>query len=124
MPYQSLEIRKVLEGLEVDANKGLSSEEANKRLKKYGENKIKEKKRFSTIGIFLRQFYDFLTIILIVSVFLSLLIGKNSTAIAILLVVVINVVLGFVMEYKSEQSLRAMKEMISKKAESFAMDRK
>jgi len=116
MSYQSLEIRKVLEGLEVDANKGLSSEEANKRLKKYGENKIKEKKRFSTIGIFLRQFCDFLTIILIVSVFLSLLIGKNSTAIAILLVVVINVVLGFVMEYKSEQSLRAMKEMISKKS--------
>ncbi len=116
MSYKNLEIRKVLEGLAVTKERGLDSEEAKRRLKKYGENKIREKKRFSTLGIFLRQLYDFLTIILVISVFLSLLIGKNSTAIAILLVVLVNVILGFVMEYKSEKSLLAMKEMISKKS--------
>ena len=116
MSYKNLEIKKVLEGLGVAEKRGLDSEEAKRRLKKYGENKIGEKKRFSTIAIFLRQFYDFLTIILIVSVLLSLLIGKSSTAIAILLVVLVNVVLGFVMEHKSEKSLLAMKEMIEKKS--------
>ena len=112
MLYKDIEIKQVLKSLETNENNGLSQEEAEKRLKKYGYNKIAEKKKFSAFNIFIRQFYDFLTLILIVSTFLALFVGKIPTAIAIVIVVVINVILGFVMEYKSEKSLEALKQML------------
>ena len=115
-PSQDGEGRKENEVLfDTNRTNGLTEEEAQKRLKKFGLNKIAEKKRFSILVIFFRQFYDFLTLILIVSALISLLLDKIPTAIAVGITLIINIILGFVMEYKSEKSLEALKKMLVSK---------
>ena len=107
--------RETLEELKTDKDLGLTKEEASKRLEIFGYNKIAKKRRFVFLQLFLRQFYDFLTILMIVATIIALLVNKIPTAIAIGIIVVINVILGFVMEYKSEKSLMALKKMLISK---------
>ena len=116
MSYKGLKIEQVLEQLKTNPIFGLTEEEAKKRLEEFGYNKIAEKKRFSALVIFFRQFYDFLTLILIVSTLIALFVNKIPTAIAVGIVVIINIILGFIMEYKSEKSLEALKNMLVPKS--------
>ncbi len=64
--YYSMPLQKVLENVE-SSEKGLSNEQAQNRLHKYGKNALQESKRKSTFMVFLEQFKDFLVIILIVA---------------------------------------------------------
>jgi len=116
MSYKGLKIEQILEKLKTNSVSGLTKEEAKKRLEEFGYNKIAEKKKFSLLVIFFRQFYDFLTLILIISTLIALFVNKIPTAIAVGIVVVINVILGFAMEYKSEKSLEALKNMLVSQA--------
>ncbi|MCD5397184.1 MAG: HAD family hydrolase, partial [Candidatus Pacebacteria bacterium] len=63
MLYRDVEIKEVLRGLEVDVLKGLSDAEAQKRLAEYGKNEFAKKKKFSALKLFIKQFYDFLTLL-------------------------------------------------------------
>lgn len=110
-----MQFQAILEQLDTDILRGLRTKEATNRLLKFGHNKITEKNKFSVLTIFIRQFLDFLTILMLVSAIIALFANKLPTAIAIGIVVVINVFLGFIMEYKSEKSLEALKNMLSSK---------
>jgi len=97
---------------------GLTSEEAKKRLEKYGKNKIRRFKKISAIKIFLSQFTSPLIIILIVAALLSWLIGffpgQESNVIdtvLILSIVFISGIAGFFQEYKSEKTIEMLQEM-------------
>ena len=57
--------------LKTNIHDGLSDKEAHKRLSKYGENKLKDKKKESLIVKFLKQFNDFMIIILIITSIIS-----------------------------------------------------
>lgn len=115
MLYKNVKIEDVLTSLRTNPRTGLTQGLIKERLEKYGYNEISQKKNFSVLGIFIRQFYDFLTLILIISTLLAFFVGKIPTAIAIILVVIANIILGFTMEYKSEKSLEALKKMIKDK---------
>lgn len=93
------------------AERGLSEREAAKLLKKYGPNVFQQGKKISAAGIFLSQFKDILIIILIVSTFLSFLMGEMTEAIAIILIILLNAIMGFVQEYRTEKTLDALKNM-------------
>ncbi|MFT8889565.1 MAG: cation-translocating P-type ATPase [Ethanoligenens sp.] len=91
--------------------RGLSEREAKKRLSKYGPNVFAHGKKVRPLGIFLAQFQDILIIILLVSTALSVFMGEMTEAIAILLIVILNAVMGFVQEYRTEKTLDALKNM-------------
>lgn len=90
---------------------GLSSKEAKKRLEKYGLNQLKKNKKVSRIKIFFGQFNDFIIWVLIGATIISGLMGERADAITILIIVVINALLGFVQEYKTEKSLEALNRL-------------
>jgi Ca2+-transporting ATPase len=95
---------------------GLSDAEAAKRLKKYGHNEIVEKKKTPAILQFLKQFTDVLIIILLVATAVSAVLGEYIDAGAILAIVILNAVMGFIHERKAEKAVEALKKMLVPKA--------
>ncbi|MCJ7690004.1 MAG: cation-translocating P-type ATPase [Clostridiaceae bacterium] len=87
---------------------GLTSQQAENRLKQYGLNKLENKKKISPIHIFLSQFNDFITWVLIAATVISGLMGEKADAITIFIIVIMNGILGFIQEYKTEKSLEAL----------------
>ncbi|MCP2597037.1 calcium-translocating P-type ATPase, SERCA-type, partial [Candidatus Aminicenantes bacterium AC-335-G13] len=110
-----LEINEILKKLNTDFS-GLSSEEARRRLEKYGYNEIRRFKRITPFQIFIRQFTSFLVLILISAIVISLLIGEKLDAIVISCIVVLNGIFGFVQEYKAERAIEALKKLTALKA--------
>lgn len=91
--------------------KGLNKLEVERRLKKYGLNQLQKKKKVSPIKIFFSQFNDFMTWVLIAATIISGVMGEKADAITILIIVVLNAVMGFIQEFKTEKSLEALKEL-------------
>ena len=90
---------------------GLRSEEAARRLEEYGLNVLKEKKRKTPFMMFFDQFKDFMILVLIAAAVIAGFIGEPSDAIAIVIIVVLNAVIGFVQEYRAEKAMAALQKM-------------
>ena len=97
--------------------KGLTPEEAQERLKKFGPNELQEKPRPGFLQLLLAQFNNFLVMILIVAAVVSLLLGEYVDAIAIIVIVILNAVVGVVQESKAEAALAALKKMAAPSAQ-------
>ena len=102
-----------LQALETDAVKGLSKENATKRILQYGENRLESKKERSIFLKFLDQFKDFLVIILIIAAGISIFLGETLDGSIIGLIVVVNAFLGVMQENKASNALKALKELAS-----------
>ena len=89
---------------------GLSSDEAQKRLAEYGPNELKEKEKRTLFMMFLDQFKDFMILILIGAAIISGIIGEPADTIAIIVIVVLNAVIGFIQEYRAEKAMAALKK--------------
>ncbi|MCX7996279.1 MAG: HAD-IC family P-type ATPase [Patescibacteria group bacterium] len=92
--------------------RGLSSREAQNRLRKYGKNIIPERKATPWYGVLGRQFVDPLIIILVISVFLTVIFKELKDAAVILAVVLTNAFVGFFQEINAERSIRALAKML------------
>lgn len=90
---------------------GLSNEEAQNRLMRHGPNRLKEKSRKTVPSIILAQFTDFMILVLIAAAVISGIVGEPSDTIAILVIVLVNGVIGFVQEYRAEKAMAALKRM-------------
>ena len=90
---------------------GLTTAQAQQRLNQYGANQLASAKKISMLKIFGGQFKDLMTMILLASTVVSLLIGEAIEAIAILVIVLMNALLGFFQEYRTEKTLEALKNM-------------
>lgn len=88
--------------------KGLSEAEALKLLKIHGENKIKARKKVSPFSLLIGQFKDALIIILLISTLISLTMGEYVEAITISAIVVLNALLGFIQEFRTEKTLEKL----------------
>lgn len=103
--------------LKTNINLGLTKEEAEARYKKNGPNKLEDKKKENIVIRFMKQFNDFMIIILIfasiISAIMSKIEGSNDyiDSIIIIAIVVFNAVMGLVQESKAEKSLEALKKM-------------
>ncbi len=98
------------------SSQGLSKEEIVKRREEFGPNEIEEKKKKSPVSIFLSQFKDFMIIILLLSAILAGIFGDLVDAVAIILIVVINAIVGFIQEYRAEKAMDALKKMAASHA--------
>ncbi|OGO28275.1 MAG: ATPase [Chloroflexi bacterium RBG_16_52_11] len=99
--------------LRVDPAKGLSSAEAQQRLQKYGPNKLAGKQKEPGWQAFLRQYKDFMQILLLGAAIVNLLVtGEWGTTLLLLVLTVFNAVLGLNQESKAEASLAALEKMM------------
>ena len=99
----------------VDPKKGLSKGEARRRLAQFGENNIREKKRKGPVAILLDQFKDFMVLVLLGATLISGLLEEFGDAITIIAIVILNAILGFIQEYRSERSFAALKKLSAPK---------
>lgn len=99
--------------LDSNLSSGLTSEQAAERLQRFGHNQIKGKKGPSPLAIFLSQFEDFIIWVLIGAALVSGFLQEWVDAIAIIAIVVLNAILGFIQEHKAEKSLAALKKLAS-----------
>jgi P-type Ca2+ transporter type 2C len=110
MHWHQKDIHEIIDELN-SSSQGISSEEAMRRIEEYGPNEIKEKKKKILFMMFLDQFRDFMIIVLIAAAIVSGFIGDVTDTIAILVIVVLNAVIGFVQEYRAEKAMAALKKM-------------
>ena len=99
--------------LQVDVSSGLTKEEAEKRIEKYGPNRLEGGKEKSLIQMILEQLKDFLVIILMIAAVISIFLGEALEGVIILAIVVLNTFLGVYQENKASNALKALKEMAS-----------
>ncbi len=90
---------------------GLSSEEAAKRLQEIGLNEIQAVKRTSAWNLFIDQFKNILILILLIATVISLVLGHGVESIAIAIIVLFAVFLGFIQEYRAERAIEALRHM-------------
>lgn len=115
--WQTISVRETCERLKTNSVNGLTKDEAEERIKKYGENKLTEKKKESILVKFLKQFNDFMIIILIIAAAISAVMsyveGSNDylDSVIIIFIVVLNAIMGIIQEAKAEKSLDALKKM-------------
>ncbi len=95
------------------SKQGLTSTDAKKRLDKYGYNELEAKKKTSAFKILLGQLNDFMTWVLLGATLISGIMGEKADAITILIIILINGILGFIQEFKTEKSLEALKNLAS-----------
>jgi len=112
MAWHTKTSEEVIAYFKSDAQKGLSQEEALKRVAEHGSNVLQTVKRTSWYVIFLRQFTDILILILFVAAGISLALGEVTDALTILMIIILNGILGFVQEYKAENAIQALKNML------------
>jgi len=91
---------------------GLSSREIPQLLKQYGLNQIPKKHEFKILKIIFNQIKSYLVLILVIAGGASYLLGHENDAYAILVIVVINTIVGFIQEFKAEKAVASLKSMI------------
>ena len=109
----------VLKELNVNSKTGLSTEEAKKRLEKYGLNKLKGKPKKSLLQLFLAQLKDVLIYVLIGAAVINIIAHRTEgipDALIILTVVLINALVGVIQESKAEKALEALQQMTAPKS--------
>ncbi|MBE7035334.1 MAG: calcium-translocating P-type ATPase, PMCA-type [Ruminococcaceae bacterium] len=118
MQFFSQSKEEVLKLLTSDEKVGLSQKQAEERSEQYGPNKLREKKKKTTLQRFFEQFKDVMILILIVAAVVSFIIACSERnpkeffePALILLIVILNAVMGVMQESKAEKALDALKNM-------------
>ena len=109
--WYSYDKDKLYKKLDVN-DKGLTDKQVQERLKRDGYNELPSKKSESIIVKFFKQLLNPIEILLVVTIILSLVIGEIVDAVAIIFIVLVDLVLGVVQEYKAEKSALALQKMI------------
>ena len=109
-------VQETEQNLETNIKTGLTQEQINKKLAKYGLNELQAQKKKSLFVKFLEQFKDFMIIVLIIAAIISGVVGYIegegiTDSIIILIVVILNAVIGVIQENKAEKSLEALQKL-------------
>ncbi len=109
--WHRLEPDAVVAELGGDAAQGLSAEEAAARLSRVGPNALAEGRRRSLVAMFLRQFADFMILVLLAAALVSGFIGEPVDTIAILVILGLNAVIGAIQEFRAERAVAALRRL-------------
>lgn len=115
--WHMLKTEEVVRKLQTSTKIGLADNEVSIRKEKYGANKLQEKKKENILIKFIKQFNDFMIIILIIasiiSAFTSYMQGENDyiDSIIIIAIVILNAIMGLVQEARAEKSIESLKKL-------------
>ena len=109
--YKGMKIEEVLNALET-SNNGLSSQEALRRLTAYGKNELPKKKKDSIFKIFIGELIDPIVLLLLVAIIASLIAGEYIDALAIFLIVLIDLILGTYQENKAKETIESLAKLV------------
>jgi len=120
----SITYEDVAEKLKTSSDVGLTSNDAQERIEKYGRNELIKEKGKTALQIFISQFKDFLIYLLMFAILISIIIGlyessrpgvtwpsEYTDAIVIAAILIVNAILGFYQEYQAEKSLESLKKL-------------
>lgn len=113
--YSSESVEYTLKDLN-SSTKGLSENEVNSRLQVYGLNEIKKRKDNIVLKLIINQFSNFLVIILVIAAIISYFLNDHKDFFLIIVIVILNSILGFIQEYRSEKAVEALKKLSSLKS--------
>ncbi|NTU61954.1 MAG: cation-translocating P-type ATPase, partial [Chloroflexi bacterium] len=116
IPWHSQDITEVATQLQTRLDVGLSEAEAQTRLAQHGPNELQAAQRISPWTILLEQFKNVLIVILLIAAALSFFLGHGVESIAIAVIVLFAVLLGFAQEYRAERAIEALREMAAPNA--------
>jgi Ca2+-transporting ATPase len=102
--------------LETSIDRGLDPDEAERRLGQYGANELAPPQRVSPWALLLGQFKNALIIILLIATAVSAALGHGVEAIAITVIVLFAVLLGFAQEFRAERALEALQRIAAPRA--------
>lgn len=105
-------IEEVLEELETNKEKGLTSDEVKSRQEEYGLNELEEHEAKSWMEILFDNLNNIIVYLLGAAAILSIFMGEYIEAIAIFLAILISVVTGFIVEMRAAQSVEALQDMV------------
>lgn len=111
MKWYQLDVDQVEQKLHVTTNRGLTKEQINQRRKQFGYNVVEGEKPISRWLLLLKQFQDFLIVVLLAATLIAGVLGEYIDAIAIMVIVLVNGFIGFFQEQKAEKSLEKLKEL-------------
>jgi Ca2+-transporting ATPase len=114
--FCSLKLETIREHFRSNFKVGLTEGEAKKRLARDGKNSFEKIKEISALSIFLRQFTNLFIILLMAAALVSLFIEGLSHSIIFVIIIVVNITIGFFQEFKAERALDALKRNFSSKA--------
>ena len=109
--YKEMKIEDFLNTLETNEN-GLTSQEALKRLVRYGKNELPKKKKDSIFKIFIGELIDPIVLLLLVAIIASLIASEYIDALAIFLIVLIDLILGTYQENKARQTIESLAKLV------------
>ena len=109
--WHSLSVDQALQKLHVDVAAGLSSDEARHRLDSHGANELVETGQRSPWRILWEQLTGAMVLLLVGAAVVSLFLQEYIDATAILTIIVLNAVLGFVQDYRAERALAALRKL-------------
>jgi len=112
--YQST-VKEIFEKLRVSES-GLSDSEIKERLLQFGPNKFIEEEKTSRLKILVHQFTSPLIYILLIAGVVTIFLKEYIDSGVIFAVVILNALIGYIQEYKAEESVRALKKMVVPKA--------
>lgn len=116
-PWHTLEHDEVVRRLGSDAGKGLTPEEVLRRQAVHGENKLRETTRRRWPVMLAAQFTDLMIVILLIAAVIAGIVGEPQDSIAIVVIVMLNAVVGFVQEFRAERVMAALRAMAAHKAQ-------
>lgn len=108
--WHLLSTDQVVRQLSSDPENGLSYAEGTRRLRQYGANALTSATRRSALFIFLTQFRSLIVVLLMAAAGIALLLNETVEAIAILVVVGLNTVIGFLTELRAERAMAALQQ--------------
>lgn len=114
--YSTSSTEEAVKALGTNLEQGLSQAEVTGRVEKYGLNQLKEAPKRTFLQMVIDQLKSFVIILLISAAVISGVLGEWVDAIAILLIVVLNAIMGVVQESRAEEALAALKKMASPEA--------
>src|SRR5699024_10884384 len=111
MNCSPFDLDQVKQHIYVTTNRALTSEQISQRKKQFGYNVVEGEKPISRWLLLLKQFQDFLIVVLLAATLIAGMLGEYIDAIAIMVIVLVNGFIGFFQEQKAEKSLEKLKEL-------------
>ncbi len=107
--WHLFEVSDLAQELSVNLDQGLNNSQVEERRRQYGDNVIAEGSKRRLLWMLAGQFSDFMILVLIAAAVVSGVVGEPRDAIAILVIVALNAIIGFVQEYRAERALASLR---------------